>query len=197
MCSRETGENETGLLTEILHAAGSGDREAQERFAELVVEDLKKIAARLMRNEGPNSLQPTAIVNEAYLSLLDTAQVKKAPNRAYFFSAAAKAMGRILVDAARKRKAVKRGGDAVRVDLDYVLNAYEDNHLDVVELDTALEELERLDSRQSQVVRLRWFLELSVKEVAELLEVSVSTVEQDWRTARAFLKQRMGGAEDA
>ncbi len=197
MCSENSGEMDDGLLTKLLHAAGAGDHAAKEKFADLVVEDLKKIAQHLMRNEGPNSLQPTALVNEAYLRLLDSEQVKNTRNRAYFFAAAAKAMSRVLVDAARKRNATKRGGNRERIPLEHVLSVYEQNRLDVIALDTALEELEQLDVRQCQVVRLRWFLEMSVREVADLLDVSVSTVEQDWRTARAFLKQRMDGSDNA
>lgn len=187
-------DSDFGEITRALHAAGNGDVHAKNELAHLVYEDLKRTATFLMRNDAPNTLQPTALVNEAYLKLLDSDHIKNSPCRAYFFAAAAKAMTRILVDAARRRNAAKRGGKLERVPMENTLASYEDKGIDLIALDAALEELEQLDERQSQVVRLRFFLEFPVDEVARILELSRSTVEADWRMARAFLKSQLNSA---
>ncbi|HBE69463.1 MAG TPA: RNA polymerase subunit sigma [Planctomycetaceae bacterium] len=196
MENQPSNESNVGAITQALHAAGEGDLDARERVAELVYEDLKRTATYLMRNDRLGTLQPSALVNEAFLQLLDSDHINNAPCRAYFFAAAAKAMSRILVDASRKRNAAKRGGNQERVPLEHALASYQARSIDLIALDDALEELEELSQRQSQVVRLRFFLDFSVKEVAGLLDVSVSTVEQDWRFARAFLRDRVGVFEN-
>jgi RNA polymerase sigma factor (TIGR02999 family) len=177
-------------ITRILQAAGRGDLAARDELATRVYDELKRTAERMMRWEPQQTLQPTALVNEAYLRLFEQADIADLPNRVYFFAAAAQAMRRILVDAARRRKAIKRGGQYQRQPLDDVLDDYEDQQIDLINLDEALSRLEELSPRQANVVHLRWFIELSVKQVSELLDVSVSTVEQDWRSARAFLKRQ-------
>ncbi len=178
-------------LTQILHAAGKGDLAAQERFANLVYEELKRTAQQIMRWEGNQTLQPTALVNEAYLRIFNQEEVLNAPSRGYFFAAAAQAMRRILVESARCRKSQKRGGRYERLPFDQILDAYNSQDVDLLALDEAVSQLEQLSPRQAKVVHLRWFAEFTVKEVAELLDVSVSTVEQDWRAARAFLKRQL------
>ena len=191
--SEQHMEDDTGSqeITRILQAAGQGDPEAQERLAARVYEDLKKTARRLMLWEPNQTLQPTALVNEAYVRLFEQSDFAKSPNRAYFFAAAGQAMRRILVDAARRRKSIKRGGQLQRHSLDAVLDQYETQNIDLLALNEAIAQLEELSPRQANVVHLRWFMDLSVKEVSELLNVSISTVEQDWRSARAFLKRHI------
>jgi RNA polymerase sigma factor (TIGR02999 family) len=178
-------------LTQLLRAASQGDLDANEEAVILVYEDLRQMAHQMMRWEKNQTLQPTALLNEAYKRLIDQNGLVQVPNRAYFFSAAAQAMRRILVEQARRRASLKRGGDLERQPFDDVLVQYEDKNLDLVAMNDALNELEELDPRQAKVVQLRWFAELTVKDVADVLKVSVSTVEQDWRTARAFLRRRM------
>ncbi len=155
-------------LTQILHAAGKGDLAAQERFANLVYEELKRTAQQIMRWEGNQTLQPTALVNEAYLRIFDQQDVRNSPNRAYFFAAAAKAMRRILVESARRRKSQKRGGEYQRLPFDQLLVAYDSQNVDLLALDEALCELESLSPRQARVVHLRWFAALTVKEVSAI-----------------------------
>jgi len=188
----ESGQKE---LTQVLRLAGKGDLVADERAARLVYDELKVTARSMMRWEKEGTLQPTALVNEALMRLLDRATLENLPDRGYFFASAAKSMRRILVDEARKRNSLKRGGDHVRQPFDDLLHRYEDQKIDLLALDEALAELESLNQRQAHVVHLRWFAEFNVKEIAELLGVSISTVEQDWRTAKAFLYYRLSSED--
>lgn len=183
-----TDESDSLDITQMLRAAGQGDSVARDKLATRVYDDLKRTAQHMMRWEPGQTLQPTALVNEAYMRLFEHSDFANSPNRAYFFAAAGQAMRRILIDAARKRKSIKRGGRYQRQPLDDVLDDYETKNLDLINLDEAISKLEELSPRQANVVHLRWFIDLSVKEVSELLDVSVSTVEQDWRSAKAFLK---------
>lgn len=178
-------------LTAILRSAGQGDPQAREQAAGLIYEEIKRSAASLMRSERNVTLQPTALVNEVFLKLLDSRAMSETPDRAYFFAAANRAMRRILIEVSRQRKAIKRGGKAVRHPLEDVMASYDEQGIDVMEFDEALADLEAISPRQAQIVQLRWLMEMTVKEVAELLELSVSTVEQDWRMARAFLRSRL------
>lgn len=190
-----TNESDAFDITQMIRAAGQGDSVARDKLATRVYDDLKRTAQHMMRWEPEQTLQPTALVNEAYLRLFEHSDFSNSPNRAYFFAAAGQAMRRILVDAARQRKSIKRGGQYKRQPLDDVLDNYETQNIDLINLDAAISKLEELSPRQANVVHLRWFIDLSVKEVAELLDVSVSTVEQDWRSARAFLKQQFQSPE--
>ena len=178
---------EPNEITALLVRIAEGDASAEERLAEMTYEELRWTAQQLMRHEKPNSLQPTALVNEAYLKLVQGDTLAKSPNRVYFFAAAAQAMRRILVDSARKRRAQKAGGNLVKQPMDDLLISFEERSIDLVALDDALNQLHELNARQFEVVQLRWFAGFSVKEVAELLQISLSTVESDWRMARAFL----------
>jgi len=184
-----------GEVTILLNQAGAGDPSAFDRLAQLTYEELHQVAQRLMRHEGQHTLQPTALLNEAFQKLLKEELILKSPNRSYFFAAVAQSMRRILVDAARTRNAQKRGGNHQRQPVDRLLEYYQERSLDLVALDEALGELEKLHPRQHQVVDLRWFAGMSVAEVAELLQISVSTAEADWRMARAFLRLRVSGNE--
>ena len=178
-------------LTGVIRAAGSGDSSAREEAARLVYDELREGARRMMRQERQVTLQPTALVNEALMRLLDDDAVKSVPDRKYFFAAASQAMRRILVDEARRRKSLKRGGNHDRQPFDDLLDRYISQKIDLLALEEALQDLEKLHSRQAHVVELRWFMEFTVKEIAEMLDISVSTVEQDWRSARAYLHKRM------
>ena len=174
-------------ITELLGRIGAGDDEAEQRLAELTYDELRRTARQLMQWERQNTLQPTALVNEAYLRLTRDETLGNSPNRAYFFAAAAQAMRRILVDSARRRRSQKAGGHRDRQPLDDMLVSFEDRSIDLIALDEALDDLQTLNSRQHQVVQMRWFIGLPVKEIAGLIDVSVSTIEADWRMARAFL----------
>ncbi|MGI9467623.1 MAG: ECF-type sigma factor [Rubripirellula sp.] len=178
-------------LTALLQRAGRGEKEAQETAAVLIYQEIRQLAEHLMRTERNVTLQPTALANEVFLRLAGTPAMKNPPNRGYFFASASKAMRRILVDEYRHRSARKRGGEMERHGLDAILERYEQQSINLVELDEALNELEALSPRQAKVVQLRWFMELTVNEVAESLNISISTVEADWRTARAFLKTHL------
>lgn len=182
-------------ITVLLGQIAAGDRSAEERLLEMTYEELRSTAQQLMRHENPNSLQPTALVNEAYLKLIKTDTLAKSPNRAYFFAAVAQAMRRILVDSARRRKSQKAGGRLVKQPIDDLLISFEDRSVDLLELDEALDRLQELNARQFEVVQLRWFAGFSASEIAGLLDVSVTTVESDWRMARAFLFKLMTNDE--
>ena len=144
-----------------------------------------------MRRERPDhTLQATALVNEACLKLLDSSALTSTSNRRYMFGMANRAMRQILIDHARKRKSEKRGGDYQRASLDIVLDNFEaNNHCRFEDLEAALERLQETSPRQREVVELRFFSGLSIEEVADVLEVSVGTIERDWRLARAKLFQ--------
>jgi RNA polymerase sigma factor (TIGR02999 family) len=183
-------EDLTGLLAE----ARSGDTAARERLTRAVYGELRQMAGALMRRERPgHTLQPSALVNEAIVRLFEGEALNQASDRRYLFAAAAQAMRQILVDHARRRDAAKRDGGRQRVPLDQVLQYFEERRLDVVALHEALDRLMALDERQGLVVSLRFFVGLSVPEVADVLDVSVGTIEGDWRIARAWLRGQLGG----
>jgi RNA polymerase sigma-70 factor, ECF subfamily len=183
-----------GELTVLLEAARAGRKDAGDQLAREIYHELRRVAALLLRRERPDhSLEPSALVNEALLRLFGGSAIAEAPNRRYLFAAAARAMRQILVDHARRRRAARRGGAYSRVPLDDVLDHYEAQQLDMLALNEAVDELMSLNERQGLVVILRFFAGLSVPEVADALEVSVSTVESDWRIARAWLRDRLEG----
>jgi RNA polymerase sigma factor (TIGR02999 family) len=182
-------------VTALLLAWGRGESAALDALLPLVHGELRQLARRHMRRERKNhTLQATALVNEAYLRLIDVKQVKW-QNRTHFFAMAARMMRRILVDAARTKGSRKRGGGAQRVTLDDALIVSQEPAPDLVALDDALTALERFDARKTQVVELRFFAGLSVEETAAALGVSGDTVMRDWRLAKAWLMREMGGKE--
>jgi len=182
------------VLTSLINEARAGSKDAKERLLRALYGEFHRIADGLMRKERPgHSLQPSALVNEAVIRLLDGKAFEKAPNRRYLFAAAGLAMRRILVDHARKRRA--RDGSLKRIPLDDVLAYFEEKHLDFIALDEALDRLSSSNERQAQVVNLRFFAGLPVAQVAEVLGVAVSTVEADWRFARAWLRFQIGGMD--
>jgi RNA polymerase sigma factor (TIGR02999 family) len=181
-------------VTQLLAAWSGGDQAALEALTPLVHQELHRLAARYMAGERPGHiLQATALVNEAYLRLVDWKDVRW-QNRAHFFGMAAQIMRRILVDVARSRGRAKRGGAQLQVSLSAAASvpaAIES--VDLVELDEALGRLEALDPRQSRVVELRFFAGLSLEETAHVLDVSVGTVRRDWSLARAWLYRELRG----
>jgi RNA polymerase sigma factor (TIGR02999 family) len=153
-----------------------------------------------MRSERPDhTLPPTAVVHEAVIRLLGTAALEKAPDRNYLFAAASRAMREVLIEHARNRQAQRRGGKWQRVPLDSVVDYFEAQGLDVVAIHEALDRLAALNERQSRVMTLRYFGGLTMPEIAEALDVSLVTVERDWRLARAWLRGQLrdGDANEA
>ena len=184
-------------MSRLLAAWSDGDREALDRLYPLVEAELHRLARSYMRRERPDhTLQTTALVNEAYLKLIDQRAVRW-QNRAHFFGIAAQIMRRILIDHARRHAYAKRGGGAARVPLDDAAVLTEGRASELVALDEALTALAALDERKGRVVELRYFGGLSVEETAEVLGVSADTVARDWRRAKAFLRREMGGAGGA
>ena len=183
-------------VTRLLRQLRSGDQDAAAKLVAAVYGDLRQMAGRAMRRErSGHTLQPTALVNEAFLKLAGGAGVEWR-DRAHFFGIAARLMREILVDYARKRDAVKRGSGA-RITLDDSLLISEDRLADVVAMDEVVTRLEALDGRQGQIVELRFFGGLSVEEVAEVMQISTPTVKREWQSAKAWLHQELtrGAAE--
>jgi RNA polymerase sigma factor (TIGR02999 family) len=177
--------------TALLLAWGGGDQAALDHLLPLVHDELRRLARRHMRGERPDhTLQATALINEAYLRLIQIHAVRW-QNRAHFFAMASRVMRRILVDAARARRYQKRGGGAERVSLDEALIVSNEPTQDLVALDDALTALAALDLRRSQVVEMRFFGGLSVDETAEALHVSADTVMRDWRLAKVWLLRQL------
>ena len=178
-------------LTGLLAAWGTGDPLALDQLMTVVNGELRRIARRHLRGERPgHTLQPTALVNEAFLRLIEIETITW-QDRAHFFAMAARVMRRILVDSARAHRSHKRGSGAARITFDEARFAAPSRSNDVVALDEALEALARVDARKSQVVELRFFGGLSVKETAALLAVSTDTVTRDWNLAKSWLVREM------
>jgi RNA polymerase sigma-70 factor (ECF subfamily) len=180
-------------VTELLRAWSDGDDGALERLLPLVEAELRRLARGYMaRERRDHTLQTTALVNEAFLRLTDAQRVHW-QDRAHFLGISARLMRRVLVDYARRRGYLKRGGGAERVTLHEDLVTSPDPALDLVALDRALEALARVDARKSQVVELRFFGGLSVEETADVLHVSTDTVKRDWRLAKLLLLRELEG----
>ena len=184
-------ESDKSGITQLLRAWGSGDEHALDRLTPMVYDELRHIARNYMRREGAdNSLQATALVHEAYLKLVD-ARIAQWQDRAHFFAVSANMMRRILVDAARTKAAGKRGGGAVRVELNESIDCGPLQDEQMLLLDDALAALEKFDPRKAKVVEMRFFGGLSVEETAEVLRISVHTVMRDWKLARSWLAREM------
>jgi len=182
--------------TELLRAWSQGDGSALDRLVPLVYEELHRLARRYMRQERPDhTLQATSLVNEAYLRLIDVNRVEWR-DRAHFLAVAAQMMRRILVEFARHRHRQKRGGGAVRVNLDDLQELPDPKERDLVALSDALSALATFDARMGQVVELRFFGGLTVEETAEVLNVSAETVMRDWKTAKAWLLREIRRGDD-
>lgn len=179
-------------ITQLLNQWSDGDERALDRLTPLVYEELRQQAARYLRRERPgHTMQTTALINEAYLRLIDAKEVRW-QGRAHFFAIAANLMRRILVDHARQRNAAKRGGSPVHVTLDRIVAAAKQSNIDVLAIDEALTKLAAVDPQQAQIVELRFFSGLSVEETAAALGISPRTVKRDWSVARAWLRREIG-----
>lgn len=178
-------------VTKLLRAWGSGDEQALEKLTPLIYDQLHRVARRYMADErSGHVLQTTALVNEAYVRLFDCRELDW-QDRAHFFAACAQLMRRILVDIARAHRYQKRGGGVKHVALDEALGVGQHVHADIRDLEDALGALTAMDARKSQVVELRFFGGLSVKETAAVLKVSDETVLRDWRLAKAWLLREL------
>jgi RNA polymerase sigma factor (TIGR02999 family) len=201
ICGRARGYNpfvpeaDHGIsdATRLLRDWANGDAAALKQLTPHVYKELRRIAGRFMGNElADRSMQATALVHEAYLKLIDIDNVDW-QHRAHFFAVSATIMRHILVDRARHRGAVKRGGAFPKVDLDAHPEVGAEGARELIALDDALNDLAKLDPRKAKVVELRYFAGLSVQETAEVLAVSVDTVMRDWRSARAWLRRELSG----
>jgi len=178
-------------VTQLLADWAAGDKTALERLMPLVYEELRAIAHRHMRRERPGQLlQTTALVNEAYLRMVDQRNARL-QNRVHFFAIASQLMRRVLVDHARSRRRARRGGGAVELSLNEAAAASGEPAAEVIALDDALRSLEAIDPRKGRLVELRFFGGLSLEETAEALGVSPRTVMRDWRMAKAWLRREM------
>jgi RNA polymerase sigma-70 factor (ECF subfamily) len=183
-------------ITQLLIAWSDGDEASLEKLTPLVNDELHRLAKRYMARERPGHiLQTTALVNEAYLRLIDWKNARW-QNRAHFFGLAAQLMRRVLVDFARAQGREKRGGEALRVSLSEAADIPKEQSADLVALDDALNALAELDMRHSRVVELRFFGGLSLEEMADVLKVSVSTVRRDWSLAQAWLYRELSKGEE-
>ncbi len=189
-----TGETEAvDQVTELLLEWRQGNDSALQRLTPLVYDEIRRIAHRFMQRERDgHTLQTTALVNEAYLRLLGQQQVDW-NSRAHFFGVTAQVMRHVLVDHARRRHYLKRGGDAERVPLEDVRLMTNERAGELIALDEALDQLAKLDPRKARVIELRYFGGLSLEETATILEVSVMTVRRDWRAAKAWLYDAVRG----
>jgi len=179
-------------VTRLLDAAAAGDRKAAAELLPLVYDELRQLAAARMAAESPNqTLQPTALLHEAYLRLIGSADDLRWDSKGHFFAAAAEAMRRILVEAARRKQREKHGGDRNRIDLDAAQPAAPDPRHDLVALDAALTRLAAEDPQAAKLVELRHFTGLSVAEAAQALGISPRTADRIWAFARAWLHREL------
>jgi len=184
-------------VTELLLAWGDGDQSALEQLIPVVHAELRRLAHREMRRERPgHTLQATGLVNEAFMRLVELKRIQW-QNRAHFFAISARLMRRILVDFSRAKRSRKRGDGAQNVSLDEALTVTQERGADLVALDDALQALEHVDARKSQVVELRFFGGLTVEETAEALHVSPETVMRDWQVAKVWLLRELAGGSPA
>jgi RNA polymerase sigma factor (TIGR02999 family) len=184
-------------ITQLLLAWGQGDEKALEKLMPLVHDELRRMARRYMNRQPPgHTLQTTALVNEAYLRLIDASQVRW-QDRAHFFAVSAQLMRRILVDFARAKTNLKRGGGARQLSLEQAMEVSNERAADLVALDDALKALENMNPRQCRIVELRYFGGLSEEETAEALKISERTVRRDWSLARAWLYRELSKTNDA
>ncbi len=182
-------------VTQLLCEWRGGDPSALEKLIPLVQPELQRLAHHYMSRERPgHTLQTTALIDDAYLQLIDNTRPQW-QNRAHFFAAAAQLMRRIMVDHARQRQALKRGGGAIRVELNEAAAVTQTRADELLALDEALEKLATFDHRKAQVVEMRYFAGLTMDEIAEVLKVHVNTVTRDWIAARAWLFAALSGED--
>ncbi|MEM7473673.1 MAG: sigma-70 family RNA polymerase sigma factor [Planctomycetota bacterium] len=176
-------------VTVLLKNARGGDESAQQQLFEAINDEMRKLAGGLMRSERQDhTLQASALVNEAYMRMREQGVMENAANRRYLFGAANNAMRQILIDHARKKQAKKRGGEAKRNALDMVIDNFEGgNEMSFLELDEALDKLGEQAPRQREIVELKFFSGLTIQQISEVLELSHTTIENEWKLARAKL----------
>lgn len=178
-------------ITELLSEMRRGDPGVADELFERVYNELRRLAGSYLRRERPeHTLQPTALVHEAYLKLIGSDN-KNWDDRKHFFNMAAQVMRNILVDHARKHQANKRGGEGRKVSLDEAVEFYRERDLDLIALDDALKTLESLDPDQSRIVELKFFAGLNIGQIAELMEVSEATVNREWHKAKMWLRTQL------
>jgi RNA polymerase sigma-70 factor (ECF subfamily) len=178
-------------ITQLLVQWGNGDKEALDKLLPIVYEELRRQAERFLRRERPNhTLQPTALIHEAYLKLINQEHMRW-QNRAQFFGIAAQLMRRILVDHARGKQAAKRGGEDVKLQLDEAMIGGRQKDVNLVTLDEALNRLGQLDEQQGKIVELRYFSGLSIDETSAAVSISPATVKRDWTIAKAWLRREI------
>jgi RNA polymerase sigma factor (TIGR02999 family) len=178
-------------MTQLLVAWSEGDQSALDQLLPLVNTELRRLAGHYMRRESPgHTLQTSALVNEAYLRLIDQKNVHW-QNRAHFFGIAAQLMRRILIDHARKTQYAKRGGGAIQVSLDEAVAVVEARAAELLAVDEALERLTAMDARKGRIVELRFFGGLTEEETAEVVGISLPTVQREWRAAKAWLHRML------
>ena len=188
-------EPHTSEVTQLLLAANRGEHDAVDRLLPLVYDEMRALAGSYLGGERPDhTLQPTALVHEVYLKLVDQDRVQW-KNRGHFFAVAATAMRRILVNHARDRSRIKRGGDRTRVDDADPVAVEPGDRIDLIALDEAMNLLAEMDARKVRVVELRFFVGLTLAEVAEVLDVAPATVKRDWEFARTWLMRKIGNDE--
>lgn len=184
-------------VTQLLVSWGNGNKDALDKLIPLVYAELRRLARRYMGRESPgHTLQTSALINEAYMKLVDQRNVQW-QNRAHFFAVAAQVMRHILIDHARSRRYAKRGAGARKISLDDTAVLSDERAADLVALDDALTALADLDARKSRIIELRFFGGLSIEETAEILKISPVTVTREWRAARAWLRREMSSSEPA
>lgn len=182
-------------VTLILREVVEGDERAADRLLPLIYDDLRAMAQRQLGNESPgHTLQPTALVHEAYLHLVDQSQATF-HDRHHFFAVAATAMRRILIDHARTRGRVKRGGGQKRVELDAAVDAVVASGVDLQDLDVAMKKLDAVDARKAKLVELRFFGGLTIEQAAEVMGISPATAKREWAVARGFLYREVTGEQ--
>lgn len=182
--------NSSSDVTQLLEAMNRGEQSAFDELLPVVYDELHRIAERYMARQQGHTLQTTALINEAYLRMANQEE-KRWENRTHFFATAATIMRHILVDHARSRQRDKRGGGALKVSFDEALAKADEAALEITALDEALRALSALDQQQARIVELRFFGGLTMEEIAEVLAISLSTVEREWRSARAWLNREL------
>ncbi|MEM6468393.1 MAG: ECF-type sigma factor [Planctomycetota bacterium] len=179
-------------VTRILRKIEDGDPAAASHLLPLVYDELRKLAAARLRGEmGSNSLQPTMLVHDAYIRLVDQDQPQAWNGRGHFFGAAAEAMRRLLIEYARQRKSLKRGGDLQRVELEEIEVPGVADQIDLLALEKALTQLETMSAGKAKLVKLRFFAGLTVPEAAQVMGISVATAERNWKFARTWLYAKL------
>jgi RNA polymerase sigma factor (TIGR02999 family) len=185
-------------VTHILNAIEQGDPQAADQLLPLVYDELRDLAAHRLAQENPGqTLEPTALVHEAYLRLVQGDKASKWDGRGHFFAAAAEAMRRILVDNARRRQSRRRGGQARRQSLDGLETAAPANDDELLAVDEAVARLQSLDPQKAELVKLRYYARLTIPEAAQVLSISVTTANRYWAYARAWLHEELGNRADS